>query len=309
MKNKRTSFLLFTAVLIASVAFAQAKRPQPEQPTSLPQTQVVTKGEGEVSPPEQHTVSDMPSDAGDTAAAGARPSSATGTASTADAQDWRFLTTIIVAALIFLLAVAAHVLQMASVTRKILAALPRGDEGRHDRDRVLKELAVVKNDTREQIATLRVAVEGIPDKVQQRVQKLLAKGNSSGSTSSSQQYETSERQRSFEDATPQLLTIANQVIQQTPTTLDAFRASTRQISVRVSAWPNAADGAPVAFIVEHRDSYYAIPNVVKPARLPPEWFNRAEFGVNDEIQRVVELPRLRRRGNEYDVAVPGVFGR
>ena len=87
------------------------------------------------------------------------------------------------------------------------------------------------------------------------------------------------------------------------------KASTRDIAIHVSPWPNAADGAPVAFIVEHGGSCYAVPNVIKPARLPQDWFNRSEFGVNDEIQRIVSLPRLRRRGNDYEVAMPGVFAR
>jgi hypothetical protein len=49
--------------------------------------------------------------------------------------------------------------------------------------------------------------------------------------------------------------------------------------------------------------------VVKPARLPKEWFNRDDFGVNDEIRRVIVLPRLKRRGNEFEVEEAGVFAR
>lgn len=168
----------------------------------------------------------------------------------------------------------------------------------------------MKNDVREQIASLRAAIEAIPAKVQQRVQNSPQQHKAPPvSAAPARPYERYETQRPVEDATAQLLTIANQIVQQTPTTLDAFRASTRQLPVRVSAWPTAADGAPVAFIVEHRGACYAIPNVIKPARLPQEWFNRSEFGVNDEIQRVVTLPLLRRSGNDYEVAVPGVFAR
>jgi hypothetical protein len=295
MKNKRTVALLIVLALVASVAFAQAKRPRPEPPPAAPQPAPTATDETTL----------------DAAPVDARPvaegSPAAETSSTAEARDWRLVTTTGVAAVIFLLAVAAFVQQMRRMTATILAALPRGDEGRHDRERLLKELALVRNDMQEQIASLRVAVEGIPARVQQRVQN--APPPHKTPPPPARPYEPYDAPRPVEDATAQLLTIANQIVQQTPSTLEAFRASTRQLPVRVSAWPSAADGAPVAFIVEHRDSCYAIPNVIKPARLPQEWFNRSEFGVNDEIQRVVTLPRLRRRGNEYEVTVPGVFAR
>jgi hypothetical protein len=110
-----------------------------------------------------------------------------------------------------------------------------------------------------------------------------------------------------EDGIGRLLTIANRIAQESSMTIESFRASAGSLGSRVSSYTNGTDNFPVAFIVEHRGSHYAVPNVMKPARLPKEWFNRSEFGVNDEIQRVISLPRLRRRGNEYDVQEPGVF--
>lgn len=299
MTNKRTVALLIVMALVASVALAQAKRPQPDRPQPAPQpAPTATDGTPlDAAPADERPVAEPSATAEDAS-------------STAEARDWRFLTTILVAAVIFLLAVAAFVLQMKRMAATIMAALPRGDEGRHDRERLVKELAAVKKDVGEQIALLRVAVEGLPAKVQQRVQNATPQYKSPPVPAApTRPYEPYEAPRPVEDATAQLLTIANQIVQQTPTTLDAFRASTRQLPVRVSAWPGAADGAPVAFIVEHRDACYAIPNVIKPARLPQEWFNRSEFGVNDEIQRVVTLPLLRRSGTDYEVAVPGVFAR
>jgi len=113
---------------------------------------------------------------------------------------------------------------------------------------------------------------------------------------------------STEDAVGQLLSIANGVLRQsTAATLTEFRAATERLSMRASPWPDDSDGKPVAFIVEHRGSHYAVPNVVKPARLPNEWFNRSAFGFNDDIRHVVSLPRLRRRGDDYEVQEAGVF--
>jgi hypothetical protein len=112
-----------------------------------------------------------------------------------------------------------------------------------------------------------------------------------------------------EDGLAQLLVIANRIVQQSSTTLEAFRTSAGVPATRVVAYPSSGDGMPLAFIVEHRGAHYAVPNVVKPARLPQDWFNRSEFGINDEIQQVFSLPRLLRRGDGYDVQEAGVFGR
>ena len=119
-----------------------------------------------------------------------------------------------------------------------------------------------------------------------------------------------EPRATAEDGVAQLLTIANGIVQDSSTTLETFRTRTDRLGARVTTWPpNAADPFPIAFIVEHRGSCYAVPNVVKPARLPQEWFNRSTFGVNDEIRRVVTLPRLRRSAQGFDVQEPGVFER
>jgi hypothetical protein len=289
MMNKRTFALLFLMALVAWPGLGQRKTSQPPHSTQtvpLPAPAVPD----ETAPAEPRAVE---------------------ASSPAGASGFPFQATILIAAVIFLLAAVAFVLQMQRATRAILKAPPRGDDARQDRDRVMKELAVLRNDMRDQIAALRATVEEIPARVQQRVQNVLSpqKPTTPAPAAPARPPETYEPARPIEDPSAQLLTIANQIIQQTPATLEAFQASTRQLSVRVFAWTNPADGALAAFIVEHRGSYYAIPNVIKPARLPQEWFNRSEFGVNDEIQRVVVLPRLRRAGSGYEVAAPGVFAR
>jgi len=121
-------------------------------------------------------------------------------------------------------------------------------------------------------------------------------------------YETSDG-RSAADVVQELLLIANRIVRLSSTSLDEFRATTDSLAVHVSTWPNGVEGIPAAFVAEHRGRCYAVPNVVKPARLPQDWFNRSDFGVNDEIRDVISLPRLRRSGNGYSVEEPGVFKR
>lgn len=128
MTSKRTAALLIVMTLVASVAFAQAKRPQPERPQATPQPApqlpptATDEAPLDTAPPDERPVAEPSSAAEEPSSSG-------------EARDWRFLTTILVAAVIFLLAVAAFVLHMQRMTRTILDALPRGDEGRHDRER------------------------------------------------------------------------------------------------------------------------------------------------------------------------------
>lgn len=317
MKSTRF-FALFVMTLVASLAVAQFKAQRTGVSQKTPRTGTVAAEAPAIEPPPPQTKSDVAGEAAVDAAPvtentpAERPADAENTASPAVERDVWLPTAIGVAALVFLLTVVGFLQQMRRMIDKVLAALPRANEGRLDRDRFLNELAVLKKDTRDQIDSLRDVVEALPGKVQQRVQNAMqqSKPTPAAPTPPPRTYETYEERRPVEDTGAQLLTLANQVVQQTPTTLEAIRASTRQLQVQVSPWPNGGEATPAAFIVEHRTVCYAIPNVVKPARLPQEWFNRSDFGVNDEIQRVVSLPRLQRRGgNDYDVMAPGVFTR
>lgn len=229
---------------------------------------------------------------------------------------------IAVGGILIVLAALAFVLRMHAFEKRIVALLALHHETRQDRDREQKgkgrrdELAQLKSELHNDLESLR----SITRSIAADTQRLLARANSQPPSSREtsappprpsatvQSYDTYEEPRA-EDGVAQLLAIANRIVQQSSTTLDAFRASTGGLAANVSAWPNATENVPTAFIVEHRGAHYAIPNVVKPARLPKEWFNRSEFGVNDEIQRIASLPRLRPRGNDYDVQEPGVFSR
>lgn len=324
MMRKRILTLLVVMALAAPMGFAQAKLPRSQSQNAAPQHDVQPRSTAPVerpaarAPEAQVPDTRVPTETMDLTAV-SQPTAIQSTPSPAQG-DWKPMAIAIVTAVIVLLAVTAAALQMQKMTKKILAALPRNDDGRHDRDRVMKELAVVKNDIRTQIGALKATADEIPTQVERRIQKMLERRAleqrapepvraPANPTAHTRSFETPEPSRTFIDAAAQLLGIANRIVQQTPATLDAFRTSTREFVKQVIPWPNAVDGTPSAFIVDDGESYYAIPNVIKPARLPQEWFNRSEFGVNDEIQRIVSLPRLRRRGNDYEVSVPGVFSR
>lgn len=218
------------------------------------------------------------------------------------------------AAVLLTCATVGLVLRLRSLERRIAQAVVRFD-GVHEKDREAKQKAKAEasgpsqKDLRDELESLRSLIKRIPGETVRQVQGALEKWSQEPAHVSPPvddlDYEPAEPQ----DAMAQLLAMANRIVQQGSTTLEAFRASTGALAMRVSAWPSSADGAPLAFIVEHRGAHYAVPNVIKPARLPKEWFNRSDFGVNDEIQRVVSLPSLRRRGDGYDVQQAGVFDR
>ncbi|HEX6097380.1 MAG TPA: hypothetical protein VF432_13710 [Thermoanaerobaculia bacterium] len=227
----------------------------------------------------------------------------------------------VVAAVLLILAVLASVNWARKLNSRVAAVLGQVQDLRRDRvarDKVSSaELLQVRNDLGKQFDALRDAMQKVSAATAQlvrqssnanpgdRVHRPPARSHAPVPAA----HAVFDEPHASEDAAAQLLTIANRIVQERSTTLDAFRASTSGLDARVSAWPSAAEGAPVAFIVEHRGTHYAVPNVVKPIRLPQDWFNRSDFGVNDEIQRIDFLPRLRPRSGGYDVQEPGVFVR
>jgi len=192
-----------------------------------------------------------------------------------------------------------------------LARLEAAEERyRHAKEKTPESREAPAGELRREIETLHAAIVTVPADTARLLEPAFRKMRDDASATPPRlggprrdQYDEPE------DGLAQLLAIANRIVQQSSATLDDFRITTGALTARVAAWPGSADGAPLAFIVEYRGQHYAVPNVVKPARLPKEWFNRSEFGFNDEIRRVVSLPRLRRVGDRYDVQEAGVFGR
>lgn len=235
-------------------------------------------------------------------------------------MSWPVVLGALTAGVLLLLAALAFTLRMRAFQTKLDRLLARIEE-RQERERPARdkgkrdEPGPWKNEIRDDIDSVRSIVRSIASDTKRLVAHASSQPPRETSTPAPrpttplQEYDAYDEPRGSEDGLDRLLTIANRIVQQSSTTLEAFRANTGGVAAQVWAWPSGAEGTPAAFIVEHRGGYYAVPNVVKPARLPQEWFNRAEFGVNDEIQRVVSLPRLRRRGDSYDVQQPGVFTR
>jgi len=217
-----------------------------------------------------------------------------------------------IAAILIITVTVALARRIQGLERQIGRAVARFDkeEGRErhakhkpdDQEQWTREL-------RRDIESLRSMIGTIPGETARQVRAALSKETATRSVPPPAAGEPYDEPAETEDVPARLLEIANRIVQQSSITLDAFRASAGSLATNVAAWPGSADGVPLAFIVEHRGAHYAVPNVVKPARLPKEWFNRSDFGVNDEIQRVLSLPRLRRRGDGYDVQELGVFGR
>jgi hypothetical protein len=225
-----------------------------------------------------------------------------------------------IAAVLILLGCLAVVLKMRSLESKVDRSLENDSRRERDRHGIEKasrdELGRLKDELHAEIDSVRTMIRSLPADTARLVAQAAAQQGPpreparpaprapvlSGPSTDGEPY-------GAVDGVAQLLTIANRIVRQSSTTLDAFRASMGSLAANVSGWPSASESTPAAFIVEYRGSCYAIPNVVKPARLPQEWFNRSEFGVNDEIHSVESLPRLRRRGNGYDVQDAGVFVR
>jgi hypothetical protein len=217
----------------------------------------------------------------------------------------------IVTAVLFVLTVLALVLRVRELEKSI-NQLPKRLSGGHREQRDTSPKETVRREDLEQWKTELHRhfdrVQGIVGSIGPRLDRIEAEMERHGASSSQEpaRYGTPSHNVS-EDGAAQLLLLANRIVQQGSTTLDAMRANTNSMSNSVSALRN--ENPPSAFIVEHRGTCYAVPNVVKPARLPKEWFNRDDFGVNDEIRRVIVLPRLKRRGNEFEVEEAGVFAR
>jgi hypothetical protein len=244
----------------------------------------------------------------------------------ADLDSWWMIAGFVVPAVLVVLATVAIKYRLdrldASLSSRILNARPKEKEKEKDKEKDRRnELADLRADLRKELEALRSQIRS----VHADTQKLLAQPRPQ------QQQTQAPREPSPRFAAPhytsydedepeapaapppvdgvaQLLSVANRIVQQSSMSLDAFRSNTSTLAARISPWP-AADDRPVAFLVEYRGSLYAVPNVIKPARLPQEWFNGDEFGVNDEIRSVVALPRLARRGDGFDVQEQGVFSR
>ncbi|HWW61821.1 MAG TPA: hypothetical protein VN181_10675, partial [Thermoanaerobaculia bacterium] len=228
-------------------------------------------------------------------------------------QSWAFLIGSTAAALLIVLAVLGLVWRLRSLGSKLAGMLSRQDRDAADREKRQREdLALCKTELRNDLEALRAAIAKVPSETGRALGPALLRLREESPApprSAPPVAESYPEARGADDGVAQLLVIANRIVQESSTTLESFRARTASLAARVSPWPRGSEGTPVAFVVEHHGSCYAIPNVVKPARLPQDWFNRAEFGVNDEIHRVVSLPRLKRRGDAYDVQEPGVFER
>lgn len=218
------------------------------------------------------------------------------------------------AAIGIIAAVTGLMHRVRSLESKIAGALLRLEAHANQKPKV-EDPRPSTRDFRAELDSLRSTIAKIPAETAQQVTSALQKSRDLGGVAPMRTVQARPPADRYDepaepvDALARLLAIANEIVQQSSTTLDAFRANAGALVAHVAAWPSSADGVPLAFIVEYRGSHYAVPNVVKPTRLPKEWFNRSEFGVNDEIQRVVSLPRLRRHGDGYEVQEAGVFGR
>jgi hypothetical protein len=207
---------------------------------------------------------------------------------------------LIIAAVLFLFGAMAIGLRMRALQSAVTAALRKEKEKRDNLAPLTRE-----------IESLRSAVGDIARLLQQMRAEWSAAvaAMAAGRDIQPLRARTPALPEPAEVGVERLVELANGVVQDSPTTIDAVRAKASVIRVKVSAWPNASSSQPVAFIIEHQGAYYGVPNIAKPKRLPQEWFNSAEFAVNDEIQRIVSLPRLMRRGNDYDVQERGVFAK
>jgi hypothetical protein len=225
---------------------------------------------------------------------------------------------IVIAAATIVVAIVLGVFALSRRMKQLDARLT-GFAPRQDRDRQPKEkdkrdeLAQLKQEMKSGFDALRASIGDIAatarriESAQQAARDVPARAIRS--MAPPPDYDAYETPRSAEDSVAVLLQIANRTLQQNPMRLDEFRASAASFAGRISAYAPSGEGVPYAFLVEHRGTLLAVPNTGKPGRLPSDWFNRSDFGFNDEIHRVVSLPRLRERGNDYEVQEPGVFAK
>jgi hypothetical protein len=215
---------------------------------------------------------------------------------------------LLIAAVLMLLATLAVVLRLRNLSSSIDSAFKRLET---ERDRAAKsrqeELLQLKKDLRVDIDALRSDLRKVPAETARLIPPPQTRTSAPPPPGTYDEPRGSDEPRGAEDGIAHLLSIANRLVRQSAATLEEFRSSAGAVAGHVSPWPN--DGTPLAFIVEHRGVHYAVPNTVKPGRLPQEWFNRSDFGFNDEIRGVRSLPRLTRRGDRYEIQEPGVFER
>jgi hypothetical protein len=222
---------------------------------------------------------------------------------------------LLAAAILIFAAVAALIFRSRRLEVQIRRALTRFDAVNEERRRHAQpqrkpyEPERLIRDLQGQLDSLRSMIARIPGDTARQIEAILPEWSPEQEVPPPPRLSIPDDRLEPQDGLTQLLAIANHIVQQSSTTLDDFRASAGTLVTHVAAWPGSADCAPLAFIVEYGGAHYAVPNVIKPARLPNDWFNRGDFGVNDEIQRVLSLPRLRRHADGYDVQEAGVFGR
>jgi hypothetical protein len=215
---------------------------------------------------------------------------------------------ILIGALLFVLCVLGIVLQLRKLDEKLerVIAIARQDRDPNSQKKPhAPDLRPMIGDLQKDLGSLRKSV----DRVLSEAMRLRQQQSIDPPLRPAARFdpEPDEMPEVFEDGVARLTAIANRNLHQNSSTLEAFEAKVEGLASRV--WARPSDVAPVVFIVEHRGVCYAIPNVVKPARLPESWFNRADFGFNDEIRDVISLPRLIRRGDNFDVEQTGVFER
>lgn len=230
------------------------------------------------------------------------------------AIPWQLTVGSLVNALLIVLVIVGLVLQLRSAERRLVATLRYQDRDAAEREkRQQTDLQHWKTELRKEIESLHAALAQIPADTERLIASKLPKQQQTPAQAASSRLASAvldvRDERRGEDGLAQLLVAANRIVQESSMTLETFRERMAGVSSRVLPYGQVVADAPVAFIVEHGGSAYAVPNVVKPTRFPNDWFNRADFGVNDEIRRVVSLPRLRRRGDGFDVVERGVFER
>jgi hypothetical protein len=234
--------------------------------------------------------------------------------------SWSTLITL-VPAVLAILAVAAFAFQIRGFERKAAATLLRLDGLRQDLERgkdkgKREDLQQLKNELRGDITALKSLIGNIPRNTAQLIADTSSRSYERTATPPPSRapiavraYQSYEETQEPEDGVSVLLQLANRIARNGSISLETARESANALGASVSPWSVPGDGGTTAFIVDYRGSSYVVPNVVKPARLRKEWFNRSDFGVNDEIQAIRSLPRLRRRGDDFDVLDAGEFTR
>lgn len=218
---------------------------------------------------------------------------------------------VLVAAVLFVLAILGFVIQARKSEARVLAALSRVESTLRDRANAnvpsRNDLDSVRAALAQNIVDAESRLTGIVQKSQSRERSNQPPAYVPSKPPTVDRYE--EEPQSVQDVVGRLTEIANQILQQSPAPIDVIRSKTNHLPIQIHP-PSSSGGDQQGYVVaQHAGNYYALPNAVKPTRVPDAWFNRSDFGFNDEIQRVMSLPRLTRRGNDYVVDEPGVFAK